>query len=190
MLECTYCTKQIFICYPANLMIKITSLIGYRKGENVNACIMQLLHSSCQYNRVGVCTREALHMMTGVLGLLISIHRLGASLVSFPDPHTRGSGHETSLITEVNPPKHIVWVLSWQQSHMKQLVLYVKYKAMLSFFQIGVTPLYIACWKGHRDIVECLLRANADVNCQREVRNNLICSWRLLIQELIQCCTC
>ena len=42
-------------------MIKITSLIGYRKGENVNACIMQLLHSSCQYNRVGVCTKEAAH---------------------------------------------------------------------------------------------------------------------------------
>ena len=46
-------------------------------------------------------------MMTSVLGLVISIHRLGASLVSFPDLHTRGSGHETSasLITEVNPPK-------------------------------------------------------------------------------------
>ena len=46
-------------------------------------------------------------MMTSVLGLMISINRLGASLVSFPDLHTRGSGHETSasLFTEVNPPK-------------------------------------------------------------------------------------
>ena len=87
-------------------MIKITSLIGYRKGGNVNACIMQLLHSSCQYNRVGVCTREAAHDDQCAWVNDIN-HRLGASLVSFPDPHTRGSGHETSasLITEVNPPK-------------------------------------------------------------------------------------
>ena len=68
---------------------------------------------SCSYftaavNIIGLgFTQERLHMMTSVLGLLISIHRLGASLVSFPDPHMRGSGHETSasLITEVNPPK-------------------------------------------------------------------------------------
>ena len=32
--------QQISICYPANLMIKITFLVGYRKVENVNACIV------------------------------------------------------------------------------------------------------------------------------------------------------
>ena len=60
-----------------------------------------LMHVSCSY------VLRTMHMMTSVLGLMISIHRLGASLVSFPDPHTRGSGHETSasLITEVNAPK-------------------------------------------------------------------------------------
>ena len=65
---------------------------------------------SCSYftaavNIIGLgFAKERPPMMTSVLGLLISIHRLGASLVSFPDPHTRGSGHETSasLITEVN----------------------------------------------------------------------------------------
>ena len=63
---------------------------------------------------------------------------------------------------------------------MNQLLLYVKgIMLCCPFFQAGVTPMYIACWKGHRDIVDCLLRANADVNRQTGVRNNLICYWRL-----------
>ena len=70
-------------------------------------------------------------------------------------------------------------------SHETAGIVYVKY-IMLSFFQVGITPVFVACWKGNHDIVDCLLRANADVNCQAGVRNNLICSWRLLIQELIQ----
>ena len=52
-------------------------------------------------------------------------------------------------------------------------------------FQVGISPLYVACWKGHLDIVECLLGANADVNLQRNVRKSYLpYFWGLLTQEL------
>ena len=41
-------------------------------------------------------------------------------------------------------------------------------------------PLFIACRKGHCDIVECLLRANADVNLQTKVRNNTYTDFYIL----------
>ena len=48
------------------------------------------------------------------------------------------------------------------------------YNTILYYFQIGVTPLFVACWKGHPDIVECLLRASADVNLQENVRKSYL----------------
>ena len=61
-----------------------------------------------------------------------------------------------------------------------------QYNTICTYFQIDVTPLYVACWKGHLDIVECLLRANADVNLQRNVRQNYLpYFWGFLTHELI-----
>ena len=61
-----------------------------------------------------------------------------------------------------------------------------RYNTICTYFQIDVTPLYVACWKGHLDIVECLLRANADVNLQRNVRQSYLpYFWGFLTHELI-----
>lgn len=37
-------------------------------------------------------------------------------------------------------------------------------------FQIGATPLHIACQVGYLPVVECLIAANAGVNQQRKVQ--------------------